>query len=171
MKQFILFILLISGTGLSSLGQTLLAAWTFDTLSASPNTPKTYPASLGSQITVACLYSDGTNGASNWNSSELNSFAGTIINDPRGGSAFAGKAYSLVNITANGKSIVLKFSMTGYQDAVLTYATQKTSTGFSSQQWAFSIDSLNFLNAGSPISPPVSFATQTLDLSGLVQIN
>lgn len=171
MNKFVLIIIFISGFGMRSHEQIMLAAWTFDTLSASPNTPKSYPSTLGAQSQGAFLYSDGTNGASNWSSNELNSFAGTVNNDPRGSSALAGKAYSLQNTTANGKSIVLKFFMTGYQGAVLTYVTQKTSTGFSSQQWAFSIDSLTFTNVGSAFTPPGSFSIQTLDLSGITQIN
>ena len=171
MNKFVLLLVFVSGFGMCSREQTLLAAWTFDTLSASPNTPRSYPSTLGSQSQVACLYSDGTNGSSAWSSNELNSFSGSVINDPRGSSAVAGKAYSLQNTSANGKSIVLKFFMTGFQGAILTYVTQKTSTGFNSQQWAFSIDSLTFSNVGTAFTPQSSFSIQTLDLSGITQIN
>lgn len=52
--------------------------------------------------------------------------------------------------------------MSGYEDLVVSYATQKTSTGFNSNQWAYSTDGSSFTNFGSTVVPASSFSTVTL---------
>ncbi|MBC8884203.1 hypothetical protein H9X57_15125 [Flavobacterium piscinae] len=130
------------------------AAWTFDTSLAAPNTPTSVTANIGNQSGIATIFANGTNGSSTWitatTGNELTMFAGTTINDPRG-TTVAGSSYSLVGGTgnsANGKSIVLKFSMTGFENPVLSFATRGTSTGFNNHQWAWSTDNLTYTNFG-----------------------
>ena len=58
--------------------------------------------------------------------------------------------------------------MAGFQDLVVSYATQRTSTGFSSQAWSFSTDGLNWTDHQTISGLPTSFATQTLgSITGL----
>ncbi len=59
--------------------------------------------------------------------------------------------------------------MTGYQDLVVTYATQKTNTGYTGNQWAYSTDGTNFTNFSNPVAPASSFASVTL--STLTAVN
>jgi hypothetical protein len=148
-----------------------LAAWTFDATPGAPNTPTSVAANLGLQAGSAVLYADGSNGSSLWDqATELNSFAGTLINDPRtDGSAFAGLSYCPVagtDLSANGKSMVLKFSMENFQDPILTFATRGTSTGFNAHQWAWSTDNVTYTNFGvNTVNTTTSFLLKTLDMS------
>jgi len=151
-----------------------IAAWTFDATSAAPNTPTSVAANYGSQSATAMLYADGTNGSSLWiadtTGKELNAFAGSTINDPRQGLASAGMSYCPLGgiaISSNGKSMILKFSMNGYENPILTYAARHSSTaGFNSHLWAYSTDGVNFTDFGSNLAPTsTTFTTKTLDLS------
>ncbi len=152
-------------------GQTLVAGWTFDNTDAAPNTPKVVTANIGSQTGTATIYADGTNGSSNWLSTasnpELTSFAGSTVNDPRT-TPNAGSAYSIANSSANTKKIILKVSMTGYENPVLSFSTRGTSTGFNTHQWAWSVDGIAFTNFGSNTAvTSTTFLVRTLDLSAI----
>lgn len=152
-------------------GQTLVAGWTFDNTDAAPNTPKVVTANIGSQTGTATIYADGTNGSSNWLSTasnpELTSFAGSTVNDPRT-TPNAGSAYSIANSSANTKKIILKVSMTGYENPVLSFSTRGTSTGFNTHQWAWSVDGIAFTNFGSNTAVTSgTFLVRTLDLSAI----
>jgi hypothetical protein len=126
------------------------------------------------------FYADGTNGSSNWITAtignELTAFSGTTLNDPReGANVLAGFAYSPVagtGMSANGKSMVLKFSMTNYQDPILTFATRGTSTGFNSQLWEWSTDNITYTAFGVNTAVTItSFLTKTLDMSTIDQLD
>jgi len=149
-----------------------LAAWTFETATtpAAPNTPTSQAANIGTQLT-AMFYADGTNGASLWASTasnpELTAFGGTTLNDPRS-TPVSGNAITLANNSANGKSIVFKFSMAGYKDPVMSFATRGTSTGFSTHQWAWSTDGTTFTNFGTnTANTTTSFLVRSLDMSAI----
>ncbi|RYZ88837.1 MAG: hypothetical protein EOO68_26040, partial [Moraxellaceae bacterium] len=162
-------LLLLIASGVSA--QTTLAGWTFDSTVANPNTPKTVLANVGTQVNAAELYANGTNGSSNWiAATELDAFAGALTNDPRT-TPSAGLSYSLLGGTsnaANGKAIVLKFSMTGFENPVLTFVTRGTSSGFATHQWAYSVDGLTFTNFGTNTANTGStFTLRTLDLSAI----
>ena len=154
-------------------GQTQIAAWTFDATAAAPSTPSSVAANLGAQLGTATLYADGTNGSSTWITAtlgnELTAFAGSTINDPRG-TPSAGQSYCPVGGTgfsANGKSMVIKLTMTGFQDPILTYATRNTSTGFQTQTWAWSTDNSTYTTFGTITTITTSFVTKTLDMSSI----
>lgn len=151
-----------------------VAAWTFDATAASPNTPVTEPANFGIQSGTAMLYADGTNGSSAWSqSTELSAFGGTTINDPReGGAILAGMSYcplSPSNHSSNGKSMVIKFSMSALQDPILTYATRYSSSlAFTSHLWEWSTDGTNFTAFGTNTGPSSeSFVSKTIDMSSI----
>jgi hypothetical protein len=157
----------------------LVAGWDFQTTAnggtavvAAPNTPNLYVANFG----TATMYLNGQEGSSNWVASattavnELNAFTGTAINAGPGFSTTTTTpaALALLNSTANGKSAVFKFSMGGFKDLVVSYATQRSGTGFTSQTWAFSTDATNWTETQVVTGIPAGFAAQTLNtITGL----
>ena len=179
MKKFtfraILMMALFSGSFYQTgWGQVQLAAWTFDATPAAPLTPTSIAANLGIQLS-STFNADGTNGSSTWlstaTSPELTAFAGSTLNDPRG-TPIAGMAITLANTTANGKSIVIKFSMTGYADPILTFATRGTSTGFNTHQWAWSTDNATYTNFGTNTAvTATTFSLKTLDMSTINELD
>jgi len=133
----------------------LVAGWDFQTTAnggtagaVAPNTPNLFVANFGS----GTMFLDGTNGSSTWLSlqsgTQLNSFGGTDVNAGPGFSVVTSGAASLalVNTTANGFHAVFGIDMTGYKDLAVSYATQKTATGFSTHQWSWSTDAVNWTN-------------------------
>ena len=172
---------MLAMASISQVRADLVAGWDFQTTTnggtataAAPNTPKQYTANFGS----GGLFLDGQNGSSDWfvpatgsTNTELNAFGGTIENTAGTGfstTTTGAAALALVNNTANGKSAVFRFSMAGFQDLVVSYATQRTATGFSSQAWSFSTDGLNWTDHQTISGLPTSFATQTLgSITGL----
>ena len=101
-------------------------------------------------------------------SPELTVFAGSVLNDPRETPA-AGKALTIANNSANGKSLIIKFSMTDLKNAEISFATRGTSTGFSSHNWAWSTDGTNFTDFGENSAVvTTSFVVKTLPLGNLV---
>ncbi len=151
--------------------QTLIAGWDFQTapgtvVLATPSTPKLYNSNVGSGI----LYLDGTNGASNWlQATELNGFAGSALN--AGGTTGLStttttpSCLALLGGTsnaANGKILVFKVNMTSYQNLIISYATQKTASGFATQTWEYSTNGTTWLPISTVSSIPTAFAVQTL---------
>ena len=63
------------------------------------------------------------------------------------------------------QTAILNFTLSSYFDPILTFATQKTATGFSANQIAWSTDGTNYTDFGLPYNPAASFALQTVDLS------
>ena len=126
--------------------QDIVAGWDFQTTTsggtavlASPNTQTVFNANVGS----GTLYLNGSEGSSAWASAtELNAFSGTAINASNGLSTTTTLgAVAVLGGTgnaANGKSISFKFSMTGKKDLQISFAAQRTSTGFVSLVWEWS---------------------------------
>ena len=114
----------------------------------------------------------GTVGLINW-LGMVDDFAGTTVNNS--GGAVAGVALSLISggsgagpYPGNASSITLSFSMTGLENPVLTLAAQRTPTGFTSHQVAYSTDGgVSYADFGAPQTPAASFALQTWNLSAL----
>lgn len=157
----------IGGAG----GATLLAGWDFQTTGtggtaalASPNMPTIFSANVG----TGNIYLDGTNGSSSWlQATELGSFNGTALN--AGGSTGLSTVVTdpaclaLISSVANGKSIVLKFNMTGYQNLVVSYANKKSNAGFNSQLWETSTNGTTWTSVQTITSATTSYAVQTLN--------
>ncbi|MBS0656775.1 MAG: PEP-CTERM sorting domain-containing protein [Verrucomicrobia bacterium] len=145
--------------------QTLLAGWTFDTLPVAPGTGSTQVANFG----TGTIFLDGTNGSSTWitatTGNQVTAFAGSLLNDPRpglvAGTATAGQSLALLNTTANGFSIVIGVSTTGFENISLSFASQRSGTGFNNNTFAFSLDGTNFTPFGSTVAPGTSFAAIT----------
>ncbi|MBD2570530.1 hypothetical protein [Anabaena lutea] len=107
---------------------------------------------------------------SNFVPANITYFGGTTINAV--GSAPAGNALALqggISNINNGNNITLQFNLSQYSDPILTFATQKTSTGFNSDLVEWSIDGTTFSTVGisgtNPYNPTTSFALQTFDFS------
>ncbi len=99
----------------------------------------------------------------------LQSFGGTELNalfgDISGGSLSIQGGTVVDEIAGNsGAYVEFAFSMEGYQDLEVSYATQRTSSGFISQEWSWSTDGVNFTPfqtvADVPLAP---FQVRTLD--------
>ncbi|MDR1345163.1 MAG: hypothetical protein LBK03_00470 [Bacteroidales bacterium] len=178
MKRILALILVALMTGTAAMAQTILATWTFDNLpadtSANGPTPKVIASNtdIGEQQGSAFIYADGTHGASDWisvnnaSTSEITSFSGYTNNDPRA-TSLAGKALAPKNTTANGKSIVLAFATTGYQNPILSFVMRKTGTGFNSHVWEYSTNGTTFhpVTESYPIPTTTNAEVKTLDLS------
>ena len=152
-----------------------VAAWTFDTVTTGTSTALTYVAKFGAQTNSAMLYADGSNGSSTWTAgNEIDAFSGTVINDPRE-TTYAGSSIALVGgtaLSANGKSIIFKFSMTNLINPIITFATRGTSSGFSTHQWAWSTDNVTYTDFGTnTANTTTTFLSRTLDMSAIDQVD
>jgi len=92
------------------------------------------------------------------------SFTGSAINALNGDPAGVALAFQGGTGNANnGKKIRFEISTLGFQGLVMTFATQDTSTGFHSNQVAYSTDGTNYTNVGDPYDPAISFALHTVN--------
>jgi autotransporter-associated beta strand protein len=158
----------------------LLAGWDFQTTTnggtavlASPATPKLYTANFGS----GSFFLDGSNGSSDWfvpavgtTGTELNGFGGsatntagtdfsTVTTSPAALALIGGGSTAPGVYSANGKFAVFTFSMAGYQDLVVSYACQRTNSGFTSQFWDYSTDGVSWTSAQTVTSIASSFSS------------
>lgn len=164
---------LILLTTFSASAQVNLASWTFDDLLPNPNTQTSVPANYGMQTGTAYMYLDGTNGSSSWNNNQRGSANGFALNDPRSPS-IPSESYRInpnPNLGGNGKRIVWKFDMTGYENPVLTFALHGTPTSFS-HQWAWSTNGTTFTDFGSNTQNlDGNVQLRTLDMTSINQID
>ena len=156
----------------------MIAQWDFQTttnggtaIAASPFTPKLFVANFG----TGSLYLNGTNGSSDFyapptgsTNTEINAFGGTTLNATGSMSTVTSGPAALAIVGgaasdpagtfgANGKSMVFAFSMSGYSNLAVSYAVQRTSTGFSTQQWDYSSDGTNWSSAATITGIQASF--------------
>ena len=164
MKKFLAMVCLACATSLTQ--GALIAGWNFNS-QTSGTAPTPISADHGSgSLDLSHLFSSSDaviGGAS----------SGTSVNKVTGdanGKDFiiaSGTKGALPDYPENGKSIVFSFSTTGYKDIVLTYATLASSTGFTSQQWRYSTDGINYTSFGSAITP----GTITYTATGIETVN
>lgn len=76
----------------------------------------------------------------------INNFSGSFFNALPTESS--GDSLSLVGQAGNGSFIELSFSMLGFEELTIAFATRGTNTGFDSGQWSFSRDGEAFVNFG-----------------------
>jgi hypothetical protein len=94
-------------------------------------------------------------------------FAAGTTNNARLGDT-AGQAISLQGGTSNannGRNLTLNVSTAGFANIIVSFATQGTSTGFTSNQFQYSLDGINFTDFGSPYTPTAAFGTLPLVFS------
>jgi hypothetical protein len=161
------------GTANAVAATALVAGFDFQTTtnggtaaSAAPSAPLAYNSNFG----TATLYLDGTNGSNAFTSLSSNpqvtGFGGSSVNTV--GTSFSTvtsgtSSLVIANSTANGKRAVFKLLMTDFEDLVVTYSTQATSSGFNDQTWSYSTDGVNFTTFTSfnprPLGTATSFST------------
>jgi hypothetical protein len=95
--------------------------------------------------------------------------AGTSVNARLGDPAL--QALSLSGIANNGQSITFSLSTVGFGDIRVSFATQRTSTGFNSNQFQYSLDGLTFINLHAPYNPAATFSLIAFDLSTVTGLN
>lgn len=103
----------------------------------------------------------------NFSTGSITFFTGSTVNDPK---ALPDASYALSpqngssNIN-NGKYVQFALSTINYADVTLSYATQRTSTGFNSQAISYSTNGTSFTGTVATITPSTNFAKATVDLS------
>ncbi|MBI4811210.1 MAG: hypothetical protein HY800_07205 [Ignavibacteriales bacterium] len=136
MKAFIIiiftFVLLFSATEVANT-QITIHNWNFNSGNSGTalnQWPSPVSASTGSGVLTHDLI-------------ETEAFSGSTVNaEP---AEAAGSALCPVNQTNNTKSFTLTVPTTGYISIQLSYATRRTSTGFTTQDIYYSIDGTNFV--------------------------
>jgi hypothetical protein len=128
----------------------LIAGWDFQgsatgtvgtAISMPPTTPRTYVANAGVFQQTSQLFLDGTNGSSSFLVGTINgdteigalngitaNTAGTTFKTGTGSPA-GGSMALFERGTLNGKSMVFRFSMTGFQDLSFSFGTQRPTDG------------------------------------------
>lgn len=148
----------------------LIAAWNFNDLSTVSSVPSnanqtSYLPSLGSG---SLTLSGWTSRAGATAPHGISNFGGTGLNavgsDPAG-QALALQAGTTSGMPNNGAQATFQFNLLGYLDPIISFATQRTATGFNSDQLAYSTDGISFTPFGLPYNAATSFAVQTFDLS------
>lgn len=161
MKKILAMVCLMSAPCLTK--ATLIAGWNF-------NTDTTVSHGSGT-IDFSHLANSG-------DASIGGSSSGTSVNEVSGDSA--GKDLSVQaggsGEPENGKSIIISTSTSGYQNIILTYATEASTTGFTGQQWSYSTDGTHYTSFGSAITLTQgnTFSengTQTVDFSSVSALN
>jgi hypothetical protein len=100
------------------------------------------------------------------------SSAGTSVNARLGDTA--GQGLTLQGGTGNvnnGGSLTLNVGTAGYSNIIVSFAALRSSTGFSSNQFQYSLDGSTFVNFGSPFTPASSFTLVAFDLSAVTGLN
>jgi len=164
--------LVVACAAVSAAQADLIAYWNFNSNVTGTNNGGSYAADVGTGLIEVAVASQDNAG----NNRGINSFAGSTINaiapDPAGQAlaiqGSAAETSGLDPVNNNGATITITFSMAGYQDLFLSFATQRTSTGFNSNQVAWSTDGVNFTDIGDAYTPNTSYSLVTIDFSGLL---
>lgn len=140
-----------------------VAVYNFNDAATSSSTP----------ADTAALYSvdrttSSSQASSSFDPSTVFSFNGTTVNADM--SDAAGSALALRNGTNganNGGYFRFTADLTNYIDPTVSFAIQRTGTGFNSDQFQYSIDGTNFVSFDPVFTPASSFAVQSFNLSGI----
>jgi hypothetical protein len=131
-----------------------------------------------SNVDVTTLTPNIGNGSlsENFNGSGTTAFSGSTINaenaDPAE-EALALTGGSSGNGTPNnGSYLQLKLSTLSASGLTLSFATQKSNTGFNNNQLQYSVDGgVNYVPFGSTYNPATSFGLQSFDLTSVAALN
>jgi hypothetical protein len=86
----------------------------------------------------------------------------------------AGQSATLQGGTSNannGRNLTFSLSTLGYTNIIVSFASQGTATGFTSNQFQYSLDGATYVDFGVPYVPGTSFALFTFDLSAIAGLN
>ena len=104
--------------------------------------------------------------ASDFALSNVGNASGSTVNS--NGDDPAGRALRLSSSANNGNSLTWNISTAGFDSIGISFAIQRTSTGFNGNQFFYSIDSGDFWTSfGDIFNPDLSFSLQSFDLSGI----
>ena len=146
----------------------LIAGWNFNN-----QTIGTAPASIAADHGSGSL--DLSKLANSFDANIGSSSSGTSVNAVAGdspGSDFFVQGGS--GEVENGRTIIFSCGTVGYRDIVLTYATDRSGTGFTSQQWSYSTDNVNFTSFKTITSIGTSYSAtgvETVDFSTEATVN
>ncbi len=102
--------------------------------------------------------------------SSIGNAAGSGVNADGGDPA--GQALRLSGYANNGMNLTWMVSTAGFASIDISFAAQRTSTGFANNQFLYSIDSgINWISFGDFFNPSTTFAVQNFDLSGILGLN
>lgn len=142
---------------LFSFSQTNLHYWDFNNgSSTTTNAAWTSPVAATSTV---------NSGSLTFNFTQTENFSGSTL-DATGFSSTAGLSFCPVNNANNGNSFTLNASTAGYSGIKLTYAAQRTGTGFTSHLVEYATDGTTYTTL-TTLTIPSAFALQTLDFSGI----
>jgi hypothetical protein len=133
-----------------------IAAWNFnDAISGTTGGAQEFSVDYGSGIMSSNFALANIGNASG---SDLEALAG----DP------AGLALRLNGSANNNRNLTWMTSTAGFDSIGISFAIQRTGTGFNNNQFMYSIDAgESWINFGNNFIPGTSFAVQSFDLSGI----
>jgi fibronectin-binding autotransporter adhesin len=153
-----------------------VAGWDFQTtanggtaIAAAPDTPTTIFANYGEQAGSAAIYLDGSNGSFAFATNQLSAFGGTALNatntfvsptETMSTTTSGAAALAVINVggTVNGERIVFTLDMSGLKDLQLSYASQRSNNGFTSQVWSYSTNAISWTDFFTNDTVETSFA-------------
>lgn len=147
----------------------LVAYWNFNNLPAI--TTANTPANLGI-TSIAANTGAGTISLAGYDGN-IDDFNGSTVNaispDVAGASLSLIAGGSSAPFPGNGDPVDVTFSTTGLEDPILTFASQRTTTGFTGNTWEYSVNGGAFVAVPGaiPVVPASSYALVTLDFSTL----
>ncbi|HYE61618.1 MAG TPA: hypothetical protein VD997_06455 [Phycisphaerales bacterium] len=170
--------LVVACAATASAHADMIAYWNFNTLTTATNNGTTYAADQGLGQLLLNVPSTDQAGSNRG----INSFGGTTVNGLTGevnGQALSVQGSSLDSgsttaVLNNGSTLTFSFSMTSFEDLILSFASQRTSTGFNSNIVSWSIDGANFTDLGPAYTPNTTFATTgvlTFDFSSIAALD
>lgn len=162
------------GSAAVTQAQSLVAYWDQNSNALPP--PATGNGFLPASFPQAASLGSGSLTLSNFNDSlassgaylYIQSFAGSTINAQTGvisGGSLAPQGG--LDTSNNGMHINLQVNLSNYQNPVLSYARQRTSTGFNRHTISYSTDGVNFIVHEVDSNVPTSFAAKTISFSGI----
>ncbi len=102
--------------------------------------------------------------------SNIGNYGGTLVNS-RDGDA-AGQALNLAGSANNGQSLTWMAGTAGFESIIVSFAIQRSGTGFNADQFLYTADSgASWFSIVPHFSPGPSFAAQVFDLSGIDQLD
>lgn len=128
-------------------------------------------ASSGVYASTATIDFSSLNGTMGGTSNNnWGTYAGATNNAYSG--AVAGGALAVSGASNNGSSVTFTLSTSGYENLILSYATRGTSTGFTTQTWAYSINGTDFTDFTSISGRNVTtWSVQQVDFSDIAALD
>lgn len=154
---------------LASADADTVAYWNFNNFG--PISSASVPGSNGVPTAISADIGSGNLSLAGW-LGNVDDFGGSTTNAQGGAPAeeslsLTGGGASPGPYPGNGSHVEIQLNLTNFENPVISYATQRTSTGFTSGTWSYSVAGGAFAPVtGGTVTPPSSFGLATVDLSG-----